>query len=69
MRVKVRIDVFGAHRGMDMIRVLANHPDAPLITKHKGDARHRPQTAGSTKSGCTVSAYAHMVGKKVVCTT
>ena len=31
MRVKVRIDVFGAHRGMDMIRVLANHPDATLI--------------------------------------
>lgn len=31
MRDKVRIGVFGAYRGMTMIRVLANHPDATLV--------------------------------------
>ena len=28
---KIRIGVFGAARGLTMIRVLANHPDAELV--------------------------------------
>ena len=28
---KLRIGVFGAYRGMTMIRVLLNHPDATLV--------------------------------------
>lgn len=31
MKKKIKIGVFGAHRGMVMIRVLLNHPDAELV--------------------------------------
>ena len=31
MSAKVKIGVFGAYRGMAMIRVLAKHPEAELV--------------------------------------
>lgn len=31
MAQKIRIGVFGAHRGMTMVHVLSKHPDATLV--------------------------------------